>query len=43
MNFESYETDGEFRKLREDEGYTYMDVIEISPEKLPSYDEKVSK
>ena len=30
------------KKIRDDRGYSYEDVIEISRETLPNYDEKVN-
>lgn len=30
-------------RIKKERGYTYEDVIEISPEKLPNYEEKVEK
>ena len=41
MNAKEFETDAQFKQLREKQGYSYMDVIEISPDKLPGYEQKV--
>lgn len=41
MNIDTYEEDGMLDKIKKDRGYNYEDVIEISPEKLPNYEEKV--
>lgn len=42
MNVDTYEGDGMLDKIKKDRGYNYEDVIEISPEKLPNYEEKVN-
>lgn len=39
---DTYEQDNAFEELKKERGYTYEDVIEISPDKLPNYEEKVS-
>jgi cupin superfamily acireductone dioxygenase involved in methionine salvage len=36
-----HETDPELAKIREQFGYDYTDVITISPEKLPNYEQKL--
>jgi len=41
LNPETFETDGVLDKIRKDRGYSYMDVIECSKEKLPCYEEKL--
>lgn len=41
MNVDAYEEDGVLDQIKKDRGYNYEDVIEISPEKLPNYEEKV--
>ena len=41
LNLDTYEEDGVLDKIKKDRGYSYEDVIEISPEKLPNYEEKV--
>ena len=47
-NFQiTVQTDGSYdeqtlTKIRDDRGYSYEDVIEISRETLPNYDEKVN-
>ncbi|KAK7818554.1 1,2-dihydroxy-3-keto-5-methylthiopentene dioxygenase 2 [Quercus suber] len=41
LDADNYETDEEFKKIRESRGYSYMDFCEVSPEKLPNYEEKI--
>ena len=41
LNVDTHEEDGVLDKIKKDRGYNYEDVIEISPEKLPNYEEKV--
>ncbi|KAI5347799.1 hypothetical protein L3X38_000686 [Prunus dulcis] len=41
LDADNYETDEELKKIREDRGYSYMDFCEVSPEKLPNYEEKI--
>jgi hypothetical protein len=42
LNPETLDTDGVLDGIRKDRGYSYHDVIECSPEKLPNYEEKVN-
>jgi 1,2-dihydroxy-3-keto-5-methylthiopentene dioxygenase len=37
----SYESDETFNRIKRERGYTYTDTINISPEKLPNYEEKL--
>lgn len=37
----TYEQDAELADIKKTRGYTYEDVIDISPDKLPNYDDKV--
>ncbi|KAH3709198.1 acireductone dioxygenase-like [Dreissena polymorpha] len=41
IDTDNYATDETLRKVREERGYTYEDLITISREKLPNYDEKL--
>lgn len=41
LDADKYETDPELQQIRENRGYTYQDLITISPEKLPNYHEKL--
>ncbi|KMZ56409.1 Acireductone dioxygenase (Fe(2+)-requiring) [Zostera marina] len=41
LNANIYENDGELKKIRKDRGYSYMDIIEVCPEKLQNYEEKL--
>ncbi|KAG0409760.1 hypothetical protein HPB47_013115 [Ixodes persulcatus] len=41
LNADTYEQDGELEKIRKDRGYSYTDVIEISRDKLPNYEDKI--
>lgn len=42
LNAATFDTDGVVDKIKKDRGYTYEDLIEISKDKLPNYEEKVS-
>lgn len=41
VDAENYEQEGLLKKICEQRGYTYLDEIYISPEKLPDYDAKL--
>ncbi|XP_059376881.1 acireductone dioxygenase [Carassius carassius] len=41
LNADNYENDPELQKIREEKGYSYMDIITIHPDKLPDYENKV--
>ncbi|GAB2210227.1 hypothetical protein Droror1_Dr00015487 [Drosera rotundifolia] len=41
LDADNYETDQELEKIRKDRGYSYMDFCEVSPEKLPNYEQKI--
>ncbi|KAH7954459.1 hypothetical protein HPB49_018759 [Dermacentor silvarum] len=41
LNANTYEEDGELEKIKKERGYSYTDVIEISKDKLPNYEEKL--
>ncbi|XP_030533640.1 1,2-dihydroxy-3-keto-5-methylthiopentene dioxygenase 1-like [Rhodamnia argentea] len=36
-----YENDEELRKIREDRGYNYMDLVDLCPEKVDDYEQKL--
>ncbi|KTF95070.1 hypothetical protein cypCar_00014309 [Cyprinus carpio] len=40
LNADIYENDPELQKIREEKGYSYMDIITIHPDKLPDYENK---
>uniref|UniRef100_A0A673HF03 acireductone dioxygenase (Fe(2+)-requiring) n=1 Tax=Sinocyclocheilus rhinocerous TaxID=307959 RepID=A0A673HF03_9TELE len=42
LNTDMYENDPELQKIREERGYSYMDIITIHPDKLPDYENKVN-
>lgn len=42
LNADIYETDPELQKIRDEQGYSYMDIITIQRDKLPNYEEKAS-
>ena len=42
MDADNYEEEPVLEKIRSERGYNYSDVITVSPEKLPNYEEKVS-
>ncbi|KAG0464281.1 hypothetical protein HPP92_020350 [Vanilla planifolia] len=41
LNADIHETDEGLKKIRECRGYSYMDIIEVCPEKLPNYETKI--
>ncbi|XP_064091743.1 uncharacterized protein LOC135205285 [Macrobrachium nipponense] len=41
LNPEKYDSDGTLDKIKTDRGYTYTDLINVCPEKLPNYEEKL--
>ncbi|RDX60146.1 1,2-dihydroxy-3-keto-5-methylthiopentene dioxygenase 2, partial [Mucuna pruriens] len=41
LDADNHETDPELKKICEERGYTYKDVCEVCPEKLPNYEEKI--
>ena len=41
MDAENYDQEGLLKKICDQRGYTYLDEIVISPEKLPDYDAKL--
>ncbi|CAL0328092.1 unnamed protein product [Lupinus luteus] len=41
LNPNDYENDEELRKIREERGYNYMDLLDLSPEKVENYEEKL--
>ncbi|EHA8586608.1 putative 1,2-dihydroxy-3-keto-5-methylthiopentene dioxygenase 2 [Cocos nucifera] len=38
---DNYETDENLKKIREARGYSYMDICDVCPEKLPNYEDKI--
>ena len=42
LNTDIYESDPELEQIRREQGYSYMDIITIHPDKLPNYEEKVT-
>ncbi|XP_059293420.1 acireductone dioxygenase 2-like [Lycium ferocissimum] len=43
LDADQYETDEELNKIRESRKYLYMDIIEVSPDKLPNYEDMIKK
>ncbi|XP_034924559.1 acireductone dioxygenase 1 [Populus alba] len=41
LNPANYESDEELKKIREDRGYNYMDLLDICPEKVADFKEKL--
>lgn len=41
VDSDTYDTNEMYKKLREDRRYSYSDMLTVSPEKLPNYDQKV--
>ncbi|KAF5760138.1 putative acireductone dioxygenase (Fe(2+)-requiring) [Helianthus annuus] len=41
LNPEKYEDDEELEKIRADRGYNYMDLLDLCPEKVENYEQKL--
>ncbi|XP_029972595.1 acireductone dioxygenase [Salarias fasciatus] len=41
LNADIYENDPALKQIREDQGYSYMDIITIKKDTLPNYEEKL--
>ncbi|KAM0936596.1 putative acireductone dioxygenase (Fe(2+)-requiring) [Dioscorea sansibarensis] len=41
LNPKNYENDEELNKIREERGYNYMDLLDLCPEKVQNYEEKL--
>lgn len=41
LNADVYEDDENLQKIREARGYSYVDIIEVCPERLPNYETKI--
>ncbi|WZZ35281.1 hypothetical protein YC2023_018682 [Brassica napus] len=41
LNPENYENDSKLSKIREERGYDYMDLLDLCPEKVSNYEEKL--
>ncbi|KAL6953245.1 homogentisate 1,2-dioxygenase [Sarracenia purpurea var. burkii] len=41
LQADNYETDDKLKEIREARRYSYMDIIEVCPEKLPNYEAKI--
>ncbi|KAL7872953.1 hypothetical protein AOLI_G00120240 [Acnodon oligacanthus] len=41
LNADIYENDPELQRIREERGYSYMDIITIHPDKLANYEDKL--
>ncbi|KAL1832453.1 hypothetical protein ACET3Z_002104 [Daucus carota] len=41
LNPENYENDEELQKIRQERGYNYMDLLDLSPEKVENYEQKL--
>ncbi|KAJ4828590.1 hypothetical protein Tsubulata_019596 [Turnera subulata] len=41
LNPKDYENDEELKKIREARGYNYMDLLDLCPEKVANYEEKL--
>lgn len=41
LNAKDYENDPELKKIREERGYNYMDMLDLCPEKVDNYEQKL--
>ncbi|KAG6480814.1 hypothetical protein ZIOFF_057401 [Zingiber officinale] len=41
LNPDDYENDEDLKRIREARGYSYMDICDVCPEKLPNYEAKL--
>lgn len=41
LDADNYENDEELKSIREERGYNYQDIITITPERLPDYENKI--
>ncbi|RLN39112.1 heat stress transcription factor A-2d-like [Panicum miliaceum] len=41
LNADGWENDENLKKIREARGYSYMDICDVCPEKLPNYEAKI--
>ncbi|MCO5573145.1 hypothetical protein L7F22_026911 [Adiantum nelumboides] len=41
LDADNYEHDVELQKIRQDRGYTYHDIVDVAPDKLPNYEAKL--
>ncbi|XP_066388709.1 probable inactive acireductone dioxygenase 2 [Miscanthus floridulus] len=41
LNADDWENDENLKKIREARGYSYMDICDVCPEKLPNYEAKI--
>ncbi|XP_024542971.1 1,2-dihydroxy-3-keto-5-methylthiopentene dioxygenase 3 isoform X1 [Selaginella moellendorffii] len=41
LDADRYETDSKLQEIRKKRGYSYQDIITVSPEKLPNYEHKI--
>ena len=43
IDADNFDTDPEYAKIKRDRGYNYEDEVTCSPDKLPNYDEQVTR
>lgn len=41
LNAKNYENDPELEKIREERGYNYFDILDLCPEKVENYEQKL--
>lgn len=41
LDADNHEHDPELQKIRQERGYTYHDIVDVSPDKLPNYEAKL--
>lgn len=41
LDADNLETDSELKQIRNERGFNYEDIIEVSPERLPNYETKI--
>ncbi|KAH7388243.1 hypothetical protein KP509_16G065600 [Ceratopteris richardii] len=41
LDADNYEHDEELKRIRKDRGYSYHDIVDVAPDRLPNYEQKL--